>query len=79
MQILLDDALWIVIVSFVVGFVLAFAIGSNDVANSFGTSVGSKVLTLRQACVLGSIFETLGAVLLGENKSAFILLGVHTF
>lgn len=58
--------IWIVVLSFIIAFVLAFGIGANDVANSFGTSVGAKVLTLVKACILGSIFETLGAVLIGQ-------------
>lgn len=58
--------LWIVVSGFVVSFVLAFGVGANDVANSFGTSVGSKVLTVRQACILATIFEIAGAVLIGK-------------
>jgi sodium-dependent phosphate transporter len=60
------EVLWLVIVGFLTAFVLAFGIGANDVANSFGTSVGSKVLTVRQACFLATVFEIAGAVLIGE-------------
>ena len=73
-----EDYIWMVVVGFIIAFILAFGIGANDVANSFGTSVGAKVLTLRQACVLAAVFETLGAVLLGEfcifsvNSSAIL-------
>lgn len=69
-----SEQLWMVIIGFIIAFALAFGIGANDVANSFGTSVGSGVLTLRKACVLASVFETLGAVLLGKfsrKKNSF--------
>lgn len=60
------DLFWALVLGFVIAFVLAFAIGANDTANSFGTSVGSGVLTLHQAYVLASLFESLGATLLGN-------------
>lgn len=59
------DLIWLVVVGFIIAFVLAFGIGANDVANSFGTSVGSKVLTVYQACTLATIFEIAGALLIG--------------
>lgn len=34
-----SDYLWVVVVGFIVAFILAFGIGANDVANSFGTSI----------------------------------------
>ena len=63
------DLIWIVVVGFIVAFFLAFGVGANDVANSFGTSVGSKVLTLRQACILATIFEIAGAMTLGIKQT----------
>jgi len=61
-----DETFWLVVAGFFIAFFLAFGIGANDVANSFGTSVGSKVLTLKQACILATIFEILGSILIGK-------------
>lgn len=61
-----DELYPFVVAGFIVSFILAFGVGANDVANSFGTSVGSGVLTLRAACILATIFEVLGAILIGK-------------
>ena len=60
---------WIVVAGAVTAFIAAFGIGANDVANAFATSVGSKAITIRQACFLAVVFEASGAVLLGSGAA----------
>jgi sodium-dependent phosphate transporter len=60
------DVVWIVVFGYIVAFILAFGLGANDVSNSFGTSVGSKVLTVKQACSIATVAEIAGAILIGK-------------
>eukprot|EP00245_Coleochaete_scutata_P015149 TRINITY_DN663_c0_g1_i1.p1 TRINITY_DN663_c0_g1~~TRINITY_DN663_c0_g1_i1.p1 ORF type:complete len:648 (-),score=96.18 TRINITY_DN663_c0_g1_i1:684-2627(-) len=68
----LDEYLWLVIVGAIGAFAFGFATGSNDVANAFGTSVGSKTLTLRQAVLIAAVFEFVGALVLGRVSTSVI-------
>jgi len=54
----------------------AFGIGANDVANAFATSVGSKALTVKQACVIAVVMEFLGATFLGGEVVKTIRKGI---
>ena len=56
---------WILVAGGINSFIDACGIGANDLANSFGTTYGSKVLTLAQIVGLASVFEFTGAMLLG--------------
>ncbi|KAB8316674.1 inorganic phosphate transporter [Tolypothrix campylonemoides VB511288] len=53
----------------VLAFYVAGNLGANDVANSMGTSVGSKAVTLKQALIIAGVLEFTGAVLFGHEVS----------
>lgn len=57
---------WILVAGAINSFIDACGIGSNDLANSFGTTYGSKVLTVTQIIGLASVFEFAGAMVLGS-------------
>ena len=71
--------LWIVITGGFFAFFTAMGIGANDAANAFATSVGSKALTLKQAVVLAAIFETAGAILMGNHVTNTIRKGIADY
>ncbi|WP_286975492.1 inorganic phosphate transporter [Pseudomonas sp.] len=58
------------------GIFMAFNIGGNDVANSFGTSVGAGTLTVRQALLVAAVFEVSGAVIAGGEVTSTIRGGI---
>ncbi|KAA6225265.1 inorganic phosphate transporter [Campylobacter sp. LR291e] len=60
------------ILASIFGIFMAFNIGGNDVANSFGTSVGAKTLTVKQALVIAAVFELSGAVFAGSEVTKTI-------
>ncbi len=60
----------------ILAFYVAWNLGANDVANSMGTSVGSKAVTLGQALVIAGILEFAGAILFGRSVSETLATGV---
>jgi sodium-dependent phosphate transporter len=61
----LQPYLWIVVLHGIVAWLDAYGIGANDVANAFGTSVGSRTLKIWSAVCIAAVFEFTGAVTLG--------------
>ena len=55
---------------------VACNLGANDVANSMGTSVGSKAVTLNQAIVIAGGLEFAGAVLFGRQVSSTLAISI---
>lgn len=76
MDIIQSYGLILVVLAAVVGFVMAWGIGANDVANAMGTSVGAKAITLKQAILIAMVFEFAGAYLAGGEVTATIRKGI---
>ncbi|RVT48698.1 inorganic phosphate transporter [Rheinheimera sediminis] len=76
MDILTTYGYTLIIVAAVFGFVMAYGVGANDVANAMGTSVGSKALTVKQAIFIAAIFEFAGAYLAGGSVTSTIRSGI---
>ncbi|GAB7080627.1 inorganic phosphate transporter [Megalodesulfovibrio paquesii] len=64
------------ILTIVAGFLMAFNLGANDVANAMASSVGAKAITVRQALFIAGILNFAGAVLLGSHVTATISKGI---
>ncbi|KAI9316129.1 solute carrier family 20 [Obelidium mucronatum] len=67
---------WIFALTVAFSFLDAYAIGANDVANSFATSVGSRSLKLWQACCIAIFTEFIGAIALGASTTGTIKDGI---
>ncbi len=76
MEILAQYGFHLVLFAAFVGFVMAYGVGANDVANAMGTSVGSKALTIKQAIIIAAIFEFTGAFFAGGEVTSTIRSGI---
>ena len=76
MDIIANYSFELVLLAGLFGFLMAWGIGANDVANAMGTSVGSKALTIKQAIIIAMIFEFAGAYLAGGEVTSTIRKGI---
>ena len=72
----MDHVTIYIILAAALGLFMAWGIGANDVANAMGTSIGSRVLTIKQAVLIAAVFEFSGAFLAGGQVTSTIRKGI---
>ena len=75
-DVLVTNGPWLIAFAAAFGFIMAWGIGANDVANAMGTSVGSNAITIKQAIIIAMIFEFAGAYLAGGEVTSTIRKGI---
>ncbi|MCE9685588.1 inorganic phosphate transporter [Shewanella sp. AS16] len=75
-DVLITNGPWLIGIAAAFGFLMAWGIGANDVANAMGTSVGSNAITIKQAIIIAMIFEFAGAYLAGGEVTSTIRNGI---
>lgn len=74
-----EDLSWVVALASIFAALMSFGLGANDAANSWGTAIGSKAVSLRTGLLVGGLAEWLGAVCLGYGVSSTIQSGVSDY
>jgi hypothetical protein len=63
------EYLWIVIVGGIFTWCAAWGIGANDTANSWGSTVGAKAISVRNAAILAGIFEVTRSCSVSQHRN----------
>lgn len=72
----MEYGLFFLIASVTIGFVMAWGVGANDLANIMSTTMASKAISVRNAIVIAVIFEFAGAILGGIHVTNTIRSGI---
>jgi len=78
----MDHNTILIVLTIISGFLMAWGVGANDVGNAMGTSVGAKVLSIKQAIIVAGIFEVAGAIFASGHVTETIrgkIIDVHLF
>jgi PiT family inorganic phosphate transporter len=67
---------YLIALTILAGIAVGWSIGANDAANSLGTAVGARVISLRQALLLIMVFGFLGAWLQGGHVTKTVGKGI---
>lgn len=65
-----------IIAACVIGFLMAWGVGANDLANIMSTAMGSKAISIRQAVIIAVIFELAGGLLGSSHVTDTIRHGI---
>jgi sodium-dependent phosphate transporter len=72
----LEGSRWLLTLSLMAMAAMAFYVGANDVANAFGTSVGSRAISMKWALIIGGVANWAGSITLGYGVSDTVQNGV---
>ncbi|GAB6161518.1 inorganic phosphate transporter [Desulfothermus naphthae] len=62
--------------SVLAGFLMAFNLGANDVANAMASAVGARAISVKQAIFIAGTLNFVGAVFFGSHVTATISKGI---
>jgi len=72
----MEFPIYILYAAIVFSFYASFMGGANDFANSFGTSIGSKAITIRTAVLIAIAANLVGAVFVGGHVTDTVRKGI---
>lgn len=72
----MDNGYLFILIASIIGLIMTWGVGANDLANVMSTSIGSRTITTRQALIIGILFEFAGAFLGGDQVMDTISSGI---
>lgn len=73
---MVEHSLLFITIACLIGFIMTWGVGANDLANIMSPTMGSKAITVKQAMIIAVIFEFAGAILGGNHVTTTIRSGI---